>query len=394
MKKVILLRYGEIHLKGHNRGFFERLLFKNIKEKLSKIDCKIGRISGRYLVWGFDQSNENTIIQKLQQVFGLVSVSSAFEISAEQEEVQIALLEYFNKLEMENGLVGKTFKIEVKRADKKFPIKSDEYAAILGETVLKKYPNLKVKLKKPDLTVYVEIRENGKAYIHSDKTFSVGGMPVGSSGKGLLMLSGGIDSPVAGYMMAKRGLSIDAIHFHSFPYTSIQAKEKVISLAEVLTQYIGDVKIYLIPFTRIQELIHANCDDSYMITIMRRIMLRIAEKVCELNGIKTIITGESLGQVASQTIESITVTNSVLKKIPVMRPLIGMDKSEITEISKKINTFDISILPYEDCCTVFLPKNPVIKPTIEKAENEESFLDIDTLVDAAVEAMEIIEIKA
>ena len=244
------------------------------------------------------------------------------------------------------------------------------------------------------MTVYVEIRENGKAYIHSDKTFSVGGMPVGSSGKGLLMLSGGIDSPVAGYMMAKRGLSIDAIHFHSFPYTSIQAKEKVISLAEVLTQYIGDVKIYLIPFTRIQELIHANCDDSYMITIMRRIMLRIAEKVCELNGIKTIITGESLGQVASQTIESITVTNSVLKKIPVMRPLIGMDKSEITEISKKINTFDISILPYEDCCTVFLPKNPVIKPTIEKAENEESFLDIDTLVDAAVEAMEIIEIKA
>ena len=216
-------------------------------------------------------------------------------------------------------------------------------------------------------------------------------MPVGTAGKGLLMLSGGIDSPVAGYMMAKRGLSLNAIHFHSFPYTSLQAKEKVLKLKDILEDYTSKIKLFVVPFTKIQEAIHINCYEEYMITIMRRIMLRIAERVAKKYNCGTIITGESLGQVASQTLESITVTNSVVENLPIFRPLIGMDKSEIMKISNEIGTYETSILPYEDCCTVFLPKNPVIKPTIKKAQVEEDKINLDYLIDEAINNIEIIE---
>ncbi|MDD3862993.1 MAG: tRNA 4-thiouridine(8) synthase ThiI, partial [Clostridia bacterium] len=263
----------------------------------------------------------------------------------------------------------------------------------IGEVILNHFKNLKVELHEPDFELNIEIRENGKTYIFAEKINCCGGMPVGSAGQGLLLLSGGIDSPVAGYLMAKRGLTINALHFFSFPYTSVAAKEKVIELAKKLTAYAGNIKIFMVPFSKIQEQIHINCSEHYMITIMRRIMMRIAEKICEQNFFKGIITGESLGQVASQTIESITVINNALKTIPVLRPVIALDKFEIVNIAKEINTYNTSILPYEDCCTAFLPKNPVIKPTIVEAEKQENYLQMDKLINEAIEAIEIIQLR-
>ncbi|MDD4815828.1 MAG: tRNA 4-thiouridine(8) synthase ThiI [Clostridia bacterium] len=388
MKKVILLRYGEIHLKGKNRGTFENMLMENIRKSVKDFSCKIVRIAGRYLVTNFEENQLEMLIEKLTKVFGLVSLSVAFEIETNQEKIEeIAILCLKNQ-----NILNKTFKVITSRADKTFPINSDKFSALIGEKVLNNFPSLKVDLHKPDIELFIDIRENKKTYILSEKIKCVGGMPVGSAGQGLLMLSGGIDSPVAGYMMAKRGLKINAIHFHSFPYTSVQAKEKVIKLAEILTDFTGGIKLFVVPFTKIQEQIHIKCNENYMISIMRRIMIRIAEKICEKNNFKTIITGESLGQVASQTIESITVTNSVLKTVPMMRPLIAFDKTDIIEIAQKIGTFETSILPYEDCCTVFLPKSPIIKPTIKNAEKQESFLDIEELVNEAVENTEILRV--
>lgn len=389
MKKVILLRYGEIHLKGKNRGFFENILMQNLRESLRSFSCSITRIAGRYLVSEFDEKNINAIIDKCTKIFGFVSLSEAVEIDTNQVLIEKMTIEKVKELQNKASKFN-TFKVQTKRADKKFPINSDVFSAHIGELLLESISNLKVDLHNPEMVVEIDIRENGKTYIVCEKIKCVGGMPVSSSGKGLLMLSGGIDSPVAGFLMAKRGVKVSAIHFHSFPYTSVQARDKVLKLAEILTDYTGKMHVYMVPFTKIQEEIHKNCDSSYMINIMRRIMLRIAERLCEINNIKTIITGESLGQVASQTIESITTTNAVLKTIPVMRPVIAFDKTEIIEIAKKIGTFETSILPYEDCCTVFLPENPIIKPQIENSEKQETYLDIETLVNEAVENTEVL----
>ena len=243
----------------------------------------------------------------------------------------------------------------------------------------------------PDTVVNVDIRENGSAYIFYDIVKGVSGMPVGTSSKGLLLLSGGIDSPVAGFMMAKRGMPLEAIHFYSFPYTSELAKQKVIDLAKIMSEYTGPIKIHMVKFTHVQESIHEHCNPEYMITLMRRIMMRVAERIARKTNSKAIITGESLAQVASQTIESITVTNAVIKNTPVLRPLIGMDKDDITEISRKIGTFNTSILPYEDCCTVFLPDHPIIKPKMDKVLHEEQKLDIEALIAEAMENVEIVE---
>ena len=262
----------------------------------------------------------------------------------------------------------------------------------LGGVVLDKNPNLKVDLYNPELVINVEIRVNNKTYIYSNLYPCANGLPLGSAGKGLLLLSGGIDSPVAGYLMSKRGLKLEAVHFHSYPYTSAQAKEKVIELAKEISEYCGEIKLHVVSFTEIQEQIHKNCDAEYMITIMRRIMMRIAERLCKENGLGAIVTGESLGQVASQTMQSMTVTNSVVS-LPVFRPVIAFDKEEIMNVARKIGTYETSILPYEDCCTVFLPKNPVIRPTISRAEYLEKSLDIDSLVETAVLNEEIIDIK-
>lgn len=392
MKKVLLLRYGEIHLKGKNRGSFENALLKNIESAVFSIDkdAKVSRIGGRYLVDGFNQENLELITQRVSKVFGLVSLSVAYEVVSTDENIKDCL----KKLILNDEILknAKSFKMEVKRADKKFPIQSTEFAAILGGVVLDEYSNLKVDLRNPEVQIDVDIRENGKTYIFKDKIKGVGGLPVGTSGTSLVMLSGGIDSPVAAYLMAKRGVKITCVHFHSYPYTSKQAKDKVIELANEIKDYCGGFKLYCVSFTKIQEAIHKNCKDGYMITIMRRIMMRICEKLCEKYGYQSVVTGENLGQVASQTIESMTSTESVLNKIPVFRPLLAFDKLEIIEIAKNIGTFETSILPYEDCCTVFLPKNPVIKPKIDLVELEEANLDIDSLVEEALNTMETIVI--
>lgn len=384
MRKVILLRFGEIYLKGKNKGYFERVLLNNIKHSLNDYDCKIIKISGRYLVTDFDEMDLTSIINKLSKVFGLTSLSIATEFETSKENIENYLKEFKTN--------ATNFRVSVKRADKTFPIASNEYEKELGGIVLEGNPHLKVCLKHPELEIVVEIRENKKTYILTESIPCAGGMPVGTAGTGLLMLSGGIDSPVAGYMMAKRGLSLIGLHFHSFPYTSAQAKEKVCKLAKLLTDYSGKIKLICCPFTEIQEEIHKHCAPEFMITIMRRIMMRIAKLCCDKFGAKAIITGESLGQVASQTIESINVTNEAQNTYPVFRPCIGMDKVEIIDISQKIGTFETSILPYEDCCTVFLPKNPVIKPHLDKAKREECRLEIDSLIEKAMNNLEILEI--
>lgn len=385
MKKVIIVRYSEIHLKGKNRSFFEKALVENIKKALKDYSFNIQKIAGRIIVENYDLENEENIKQKIKNVFGVYSLSDAVEMQTNKEDIE----SYISNIRINNG----TFKVEVNRADKKFPIKSTPYAALLGEIILNNNPNLKVKLKDAEHVVYVDIRENGKTYIFYNIVKGLNGMPVGTSAGGLLLLSGGIDSPVAGFQMAKRGMTLEALHFHSFPYTSEKAKQKVLKLAKILSEYVGNIKIHVVKFTKVQEEIHKHCDGDYMITLMRRIMMRVAEKIAVKNGLKAIVTGESLAQVASQTIESITVTNAVIENLPVLRPLIGFDKDEIMEIANKIKTYETSILPYEDCCTVFLPEHPIIKPRMQNVLKQESFLNIDELVEDCVNNEEIIETK-
>lgn len=382
MKKAILLRFGEIFLKGKNKYVFDNMLMHNILQSLKDYKVKLTKISGRYIIDEYEEIFENEIIEKLSHIFGLYSLSPTFVVETSQNNIE----ECLKNIELDCN----TFKVEVKRADKLFPIQSIEFASLMGGVILDKYNNLKVNLKNPDTTIYIEIREDGKSYIYSKIIKCAGGMPVGSSGGGLLLLSGGIDSPVAGYLMSKRGMPLHAIHFHSFPYTSQLAKDKVITLAKIISEYTGNITLHIVPFTKIQEEIHKNCKPEFMITLMRRIMMRIAEIIAKENNLKAIITGESLAQVASQTIESITVTNSVINDLPVLRPLIAMDKEDIIEISKKINTYETSILPYEDCCTVFLPEHPLIKPKLEKVLKEEERLDIKNLIDNALKQVEII----
>lgn len=385
MNKVLLLKFGELFLKGRNRREFLKLLRYNIEQKLKGLTYKLFETQGRLVVSNFSADIEDELISRLQKVFGLIGVASAVEIDTVMEDIE----KYVGGFDIENY---KTFKIEAKRADKTFPMTSMEIEKHLGGVVLDKNPNLKVDLYNPELVINVEIRVNNKTYIYSNLYPCANGLPLGSAGKGLLLLSGGIDSPVAGYLMSKRGLKLEAVHFHSYPYTSAQAKEKVIELAKEISEYCGEIKLHVVSFTEIQEQIHKNCDAEYMITIMRRIMMRIAERLCKENGLGAIVTGESLGQVASQTMQSMTVTNSVVT-LPVFRPVIAFDKGEIMDVARKIGTYETSILPYEDCCTVFLPKNPVIRPTISRAEYLEKSLDIDSLVETAVLNEEIIDIK-
>ena len=383
MKKVLLLKFGELFLKGKNKKDFENLLLNNIKAKLSSYEFKISYTLGRMVVSDYDIDDEWAIVEELKTVFGLIGISKAVEIDTSEENI----FSYASTISLSG-----TFRVNAKRADKKFPLSSMELERKLGEVILTHNENLKVDLHNPEHIVYVEIRFNNKTYIYYETIKCAGGLPLGSAGKALLLLSGGIDSPVAGYLMAKRGLKLEAVHFHSYPYTSEQAKEKVIELGRKLTKYCDEIKLHIVSFTKVQEQIHMNCDSEYMITIMRRIMMRVAEKICKENDLGAIITGESLGQVASQTMPSINVTNSVVS-LPVFRPLIAFDKEDIIEIAKEIDTYDTSILPYEDCCTVFLPKYPVIKPTIRRAEYNEKFLNVDALVDEAIATKEEIILK-
>ena len=379
MKKVILIRYGEIFLKGANRGFFENTLINNINKVLEGKNYVLTKYSARYVISDFDESETEWFIDKIACIFGIHSLSLAYEVNTDIDEIAQACKALSNK----RG----TFKVNTKRADKRFCMNSYEISSEIGYRLLTEFKDLTVDLHNPDQELYVDVRENGKTLVFSSIIKAVNGMPVGVSGKGLLMLSGGIDSPVACFMMAKRGMTLRALHFASYPYTSENAKQKVLTLAKLLKKYCINLTVDVVSFTEIQTQIHEKCPENLMITIMRRFMMRIANRMCDLHDCKAVITGESLGQVASQTMESITSTNSVAK-YPVLRPLIGFDKDEIIEIARKINTFDTSILPYEDCCTIFLPKNPATKPKLEVVERAEKALDVDALVEHALKNVE------
>ncbi len=385
MNEAILIRFGEIFLKGKNYFYFENTLFKNIQNRLRNIDLKLERIAGRFLVTNFSQDDKNKIIDILKTIFGIVSISLAYEIDTSIDNIYNTC----KKIILKNS----TFKVEVKRADKHFPIESPVLAREIGHIILENNLDKSVDVHAPEEIVYVEIRQNNKTYIYHDKITCLGGMPVGTSGKAMLLLSGGIDSPVAGFLMAKRGLQIDAIHFYSYPYTSEQAKQKVIDLANIIKKYTGNIRLFIVPFTKIQEEIHKNCDDEYMVTLVRRFMMDIAERVAKQNECSAIITGENLAQVASQTVEGITCTNKMAKNLPIFRPLIAFDKIDISKIAEKIGTYNTSILPYEDCCSVFLPKKPVTHPKIERVEKNESLLDRENLILEAINNIEIIDIK-
>lgn len=386
MERVILLRFSEIFLKGNNRKFFEKKLIDNIKETLKSYEYRFSTSQNRYVVSDYDVDLETEIVERLKKVFGIYSLSVANKVKTDFDEIRKAAVDLFDDTPLK-------FRVTVRRADKRVEITSPVMAAEIGGDILEKYPETSVDLTNFDKEVYVDIRENGYTYIFLDKIHCAGGMPVGSSGKALCLLSGGIDSPVAAYMMAKRGLQIDAIHFHSMPYTSEQAKEKVVSLAKIVSAYAGHIKLHVVPFTEIQENIHKFCPPEYMITIMRRIMMRISERLAMQINAGALVTGESLGQVASQTMQSITVTNKVIERLPVFRPLIGFDKEEIVKISKHIDAFETSILPYQDCCTIFLPKNPVIRPKLELIERAEKALDVEGLIKRAMDNIEVIEVK-
>ena len=383
MKKIIIVRYCEIHLKGKNRGFFERLLQENVQKALTDIPHSMRILNARYLIENFNEDDYAEIEKKLLKVPGIHSFSPAYVVKSDLDEIT-ECVKYLC-----DGKAGE-FKVETNRADKTFPMTSVQVSCELGGRLLDFNPNLTVNVVNPQFVVSVDMRESGETLIYTDVVKGIGGLPTGSSGKGVLMLSGGIDSPVAGFMLARRGMRLDAVHFHSYPYTSEAAKEKVETLCKMVSEYAGSMNLYVVKFTHIQEEIHEKCPEELMITMMRRLMMRITEKIASSHGGQAIITGESLGQVASQTIESITSSNSVVK-MPVLRPLIALDKLEIIEIANKIGTYDTSILPYEDCCTVFLPKFPAIKPKMETILKAESALDVETLVNEAVENLEVIK---
>lgn len=388
MKEIILAKYGEIALKGDNRSTFEDMLVKNIKRRLKKIGkFEYWRRQSTIYIEPLEDSDIEAALESLKNVFGIGAIQRCAVFEKDFEVVAANVGEYL-KPALENA---KTFKVEAKRSDKSFPLKSPDIQQKLGDVVLDNFPHLGVDVHNPEVTVRLEIRDNG-AYLSAQRIVGAGGMPVGSSGKALLMLSGGIDSPVAGYMMAKRGLVVDCIHYVSPPYTSDRARLKVEKLCEEMTEFCGNIIFYCVPFTEIQEAIRDNCPEEYFTVIMRRLMVKIANKVCKRDKYGAIITGESLAQVASQTLSALGCTNAAAE-FPVFRPVIGMDKIEITEISRKIGTYETSILPYEDCCTVFSPKHPRTKPTLDEIIAAESSFDFDKMIDEAVEKTEVKRFK-
>ena len=384
MEKVIIIRYAEIHLKGKNRGWFEKVFAINIEKNLKGIRHELRRLSGRYLVENFNEEDTDTVVNRLMKVFGIHSISIAQKVSSDMQNIYEAALSVCP----ETG----TFKVETHRADKTFSLNSMQISAEIGGKLLETNKNLKVDIHNPQSTVYIDLRENGTALVFGKFFKGAGGMPVGTAGKGMLLHSGGIDSPVAGYMIAKRGMSLECIHFHSYPYTNMMAKEKVIELAKILSPYTCGIKLNIVSVTHIQEEIHKNCNADYMVTLLRRFMMRLSERIAIKNGAQCIITGESLAQVASQTIEGMTSSNSVIGKLPVLRPLCGFDKDEIIERSRAIGTYTTSIEPYEDCCTVFLPEHPVTRPKLAEIEAEESKLNVALLIDEALSNIEVIKV--
>ena len=383
MEKVIIIRYCELHLKGKNRGFFERQFAINMERALKGIKHEIRRQSGRYLIESFDEEDITLILSKLDKVFGIHTLAVGLKVKSDMGEIY--------KAAKQVSPAGGTFKVETHRADKTFPLNSMQISAQIGGRLLDSNKNLRVDVHEPDFVINIDVREDGTALVFNKFIKCADGMPVGTAGRGLLLLSGGIDSPVAGHMIAKRGMKIDCLHFHSYPYTNMQARQKVIDLAKILSEYNCGIKLSIISVKEIQEEIHKNCNGAYMVTLLRRFMMRLAERLAKKDGDQCIITGESLGQVASQTIEGMTSSNSVVESMPVLRPLCGFDKNEIIERSRSMDAYDVSIRPYEDCCTVFLPDYPIIKPKIEDVLAEEAKLDVRTLLDNAFATLEVEE---
>lgn len=383
MEKVVIIRYSEIHLKGKNRGYFERVFAANMEKALKGIRHEIRRRSGRYLVENFEEGDEERIVKRLSKVFGIHSLSIGLKVPSDMNEIFAAAMQVSD----ESG----TFKVETHRADKRFYLTSPQISAEIGGRLLDKNKNLKVDVHEPEFIINIDVREDGSTLVFNKFIKCADGMPVGTAGRGLLLLSGGIDSPVAGHMIAKRGMKIDCLHFHSYPYTNMQARQKVMDLAKILSEYTCGIKVTVISVKHIQEEIHKNCNGAYMVTLLRRFMMRLAERLAIKDGDQCIITGESLGQVASQTIEGMTSSNSVIEKLPVLRPLCGFDKNEIIERSRNIGAYDVSIRPYEDCCTVFLPDYPIIKPKLEDVLAEEAKLDVQGLLDEAFATIEVTE---
>ena len=392
---IFIVRCGEVALKGMNKPYFERMLLDRIKKLLKKFDgVKAYRHEGLIFVRADKELNPGTegkqaILKEIGKVFGVASISPAMECESTMEDIGQTAVEYMMEAIEERGV--KTFKVNAKRADKNFPVKSPDISRQIGAAVLKGCKVLKVDVHDPDVKLFVDVRHD-KSYVYQDKIPGFGGLPLGTNGKGMSLLSGGIDSPVATWMMAKRGMMIEAVHFHSFPYTSQRAREKVEELAALVATYCGRFRMHVINLLPIQEQIVQNCPEEETTILVRRFMMRIAEELAAGNGCNMLITGENLGQVASQTAEALVVTDASVK-MPVMRPLIGLDKTDIMDLAKEIGTYDKSIEPYEDCCTVFLPKHPATKPKLERILASESKLDCEGLIREAIEKEEIVEIR-
>lgn len=385
MKELVLIKYGEIILKGLNRHVFEDRLVNNIKKVVGE-KAKVYKSRATIYAEPASPQYNDEIVEKVSRVFGVVSVNRAAICEKSLESILAVSAEY-----LKNELsAAKTFKVETKRADKTFPLKSPEVSREIGGGILSKFNHLTVDVKNPYVLVNVEIRENA-AYVYSRKISGQGGMPTGSSGKAMLLLSGGIDSPVAGYQIAKRGAVLEGVHFFAHPFTSEQAKQKVLHLAKILSGYTGGIKVHVVPFTKPQLQMREKCPEEHLTIIMRRMMMMISSKIAEREGALCLVTGESLGQVASQTMEAISVTDNACT-LPCFRPLIGSDKEDIITIAKKIGTFETSILPYEDCCTIFVPKHPTTKPRLEKILESESKLDVEALVAEAIENTEVVTV--
>ena len=388
MNDIILLKLGEIVLKGLNRKSFEQKLMSNVRRRLEPIGkfrvyCLQSTV---YVEAQEDGADMDAAFEALKKVFGVIKLSRAAACEKDKDAIAKLAIEYLRE-DMERV---RSFKVESKRSDKSFPMTSIELSQYVGGLLAEAYPNVQVDVHEPELTVHLEVRDLA-AYVHATPVPGAGGMPVGSNGVAVTLLSGGIDSPVSTYMIAKRGVRLIPVHFFSFPYTSQQAKDKVVELGRQLTEYCGRMTLEVVPFTHIQEEIRDKCPEEYFTLIMRRFMMRIAKRIADANGAKAIVTGENLGQVASQTMEAMASTQAVID-MPVLQPLIGMDKEEIVTLARKIGTFETSILPYEDCCTVFTPRHPRTHPKLKEVEAAESALDIDALVDEAVKGIERIRL--
>ena len=389
MNDIILVKLGEIILKGLNRRYFEQKLMANMRRRLSHIGkFRVYCIQSTvYVEAQEDNADIDAAFEALQNVFGIVALVRAAACEKDKDAIAALAKEYLR----DEMLRAKSFKVESKRSDKSFPMTSIELSQYVGGELNEAYPDVKVDVHEPELIVHIEVRDLA-AYVHGAPVPGAGGMPVGCNGTAVTLLSGGIDSPVSSYMIAKRGVHLIPVHFFSFPYTSQQAKEKVIELAQIITAYCGKMTMEIVPFTHIQEEIRDKCPEEYFTLIMRRFMMRIAQRIALDNNARAIVTGENLGQVASQTMEAMASTQAVLQ-LPVLQPLIGMDKEEIVRLARKIGTFETSILPYEDCCTVFTPRHPRTRPKLREVEAAESALDVDALVEEAVKGIEKVTVE-